>query len=117
MIRTESVVIREKEFIKTYSDSDFYIECDGVKYAEAYDLPNSKNTYTETDIRIYAGKTDEEIAFLRLPYPERVSKLIHKKYSLDDELALSRQRETKAEEFQEYFAYCEECKIRARSDE
>ena len=44
-----------------------------------------------------------------------VQKFIRDRYSLDDELALSRQRETKADEFAEYFRYCEECKRRAKN--
>jgi len=116
VIKIETVTIGGKELVKTYSDSDYFIDCDGIKYADAYDVPNSNKVYTETNIRMYKGKTPEEIAFLKLPYPDRVSKLIRDRYSLDDELALSRQRETKQEEFEAYFAYCEECKERARGD-
>ena len=43
-------------------------------------------------------------------YEEIVVSLIREKYSVDDELAIQRQRDTKPEEFQEYFNYCEECK-------
>lgn len=50
-------------------------------------------------------------------YEERVVTLIRERYDLDDELAIQRQRDTKPEEFQEYFNYCEECKRRAKEDE
>lgn len=59
-------------------------------------------------------RKQEEEEFRALPYGERVERLIRERYSLSDELALSRQRETKAEEFAEYFAYCEDCKARAK---
>lgn len=45
-----------------------------------------------------------------VPYEEQVVALIRERYSADDELALLRQRDTKPEEFEQYFNYCEECK-------
>ena len=50
-------------------------------------------------------------------YEERVEQLIRERYSLSAELAIQRQRETKAEEFNEYFTYCEECKSKAKEIE
>lgn len=47
-------------------------------------------------------------------YEERVEQLIREKFSINQELAIQRQRETKPEEFEEYFAYCEECKAKAK---
>ena len=43
-------------------------------------------------------------------YSEKVVSLIREKYSIDEELAIQRQRDTKPNEFQEYFEYCEFCK-------
>lgn len=43
-------------------------------------------------------------------YSEKVVAAIREKYSIDEELAIQRQRDTKPEEFQEYFEYCEFCK-------
>lgn len=50
-------------------------------------------------------------------YEERVEELIREKYSLNQELAIQRQRETKAEEFNAYYEYCEECKTKAKTEE
>lgn len=47
-------------------------------------------------------------------YNQKVVELIREKYSIDDELAIHRQRETKPNEFNEYFNYCEGCKLRAK---
>lgn len=55
-----------------------------------------------------------DIPEIVIPYQEKVVTLIREKYSLDEELAIQRQRDTKPEEFNEYFAYCEECKEKAR---
>lgn len=47
-------------------------------------------------------------------YEQRVVELIRLRYSVDDELAILRQRDTKTEEFEEYNSYCENCKTIAR---
>ena len=49
------------------------------------------------------------------PYEELVEQYIRERYSVSDELAILRQRDTRADEFEEYYAYCEECKQRAKS--
>ena len=50
-----------------------------------------------------------------LTYEEHVEQLIREKYSINQELAIQRQCETKPSEFAEYFAYCEECKAIAKN--
>lgn len=49
MIVTENMTINGKAFVKTYSDSGFMVERDGVRYAEAIDPAELGRTYTETD--------------------------------------------------------------------
>ena len=49
-------------------------------------------------------------------YGERVNALIRERYSLSEELALLRQRDTKADDFAAYDAYCEQCKSRAKAE-
>lgn len=49
-------------------------------------------------------------------YPELVEKYIRSHYTVSDELAIHRQRDTKPEQFKEYFDYCEECKARAKRE-
>ena len=49
-------------------------------------------------------------------YANLVSKLIRERYSVDDEMAILRQKETKPEEWKEYNSYCEECKARAKAE-
>lgn len=57
MIITETVVIKDKQFIKTYSSENKYIECDDATYSEAFDLVELGREYIETDIPI---ETDNE---------------------------------------------------------
>lgn len=50
MIITEKVTIRNREFIRTYSDEGRYVVRDGVSYSEAVDPLDSGRVYTEGDI-------------------------------------------------------------------
>lgn len=52
MIIIETVTIRGKEFIHTYSDAGFMIERDGIRYADALDLPEMGYVYIETEEKI-----------------------------------------------------------------
>ena len=49
-------------------------------------------------------------------YEELVVEKIRERYTLDDELAILRQRDVKKDEFEEYFEYCEECKREAKNN-
>lgn len=48
-------------------------------------------------------------------YEQRVAELIRQQYTIDDELAIQRQRDTKPNEFAQYNAFCEQCKQTARN--
>ena len=49
-------------------------------------------------------------------YALRVEELIRERYSVSAELAILRQRESKAEEFQTYNTFAEECKAEAHKE-
>jgi hypothetical protein len=49
-------------------------------------------------------------------YEAKVEELIRKKYTLSNELAILRQRDSKPEEFTAYNNYAEECKILAKAE-
>ena len=48
-------------------------------------------------------------------YDKLVTRLIRRRYSLSNELALGRQREKKPEEWAAFDAYCEQCKAEAKA--
>ena len=58
---------------------------------------------------------DEEVKDTR-SYSEKVVSLIREKYSLNEELAIQRQRDSKPQEFNEYYAYCEACKAKVKGE-
>ena len=67
------------------------------------------------DNGIYRDMAAEEIAKMQkdtpsIPYEQRVVNRIREKYSIDDELALLRQRDTKPEEFDGYNTFVEQIK-------
>jgi hypothetical protein len=71
------------------------------------------------DNGIYRDLTPEEIAEMQkdipsIPYEQRVVDRIREVYSVDDELAILRQRDTKPEEFAEYDAFVERIKAEER---
>ena len=49
MIITETYMINNREFTRTYSDANRYVVRDGVEYAEANDPSEFGRTYTEGD--------------------------------------------------------------------
>lgn len=57
----------------------------------------------------------EEFKITEAEYPSYVAMKIHERYSIDDEIAIIRQKEEKPEEYAEYFAYCEQCKTEAKA--
>lgn len=68
MIRTETVTISGKTFIRTYSDKGMYIHGGSPEadYAEALDPAELGRTYTETDIPIEGESDAEEILSILL---------------------------------------------------
>lgn len=70
---------------------------------------------------IYRDMTAEEIAELNfyvpepIPYEQRVVNRIRERYSVDDELAILRQRDAKPLEFAEYNAFVEQIKAEERA--
>ena len=60
-----------------------------------------------------ATEDGTETPHVPMDYGETVNELIRRKYTLSEELAILRQRGTKAEEFEAYNAYAESCKEEA----
>ena len=59
---------------------------------------------------------DERPAYTEEQYAARVEALIAEKYSIAKELAVLRQKEAKPDEWEEYNAYAEACKAKAREE-
>ncbi len=73
------------------------------------------------DNGIYRDMTPEEIAESEkyapsIPYEQKVVNRIREKYSIDDELAILRQRDTKPLEFAEYNSFVERVKAEVKAE-
>lgn len=64
------------------------------------------------NVRLEKEKTERE----NKRYEDKIVSLIRKKYNINQELAILRQRDTKPEEFVEYNEYVEECKTQIKSE-
>ena len=68
---------------------------------------------------IYRDMTEREIAEMKanmptIPYEQRIVNRIREKYSVDDELAILRQRDSKPDEFVAYNDFIERIKVEER---
>lgn len=61
-------------------------------------------------------KSETEAVVPELTYKQKIIERIRAKYSMDDEIALLRQRNTKPEEFEEYNNFVEKIKAEIRDE-
>jgi hypothetical protein len=88
-------------------DVKWVVDIQGVKAKDAWE--------EWEDIQIYIPYTESELNKIKQQkYENKVEALIRAKYSLSQELAILRQRDTKPTEFAEYNAYAESCKAQAK---
>lgn len=99
--------VYSRELIKEYPSG-------GKEYKTVLVTPaiEAKEAWDEyEDIQVYILYTEAE---LQEQYENYVNTLIREKYTLSQELAILRQRDTKPEEYAVYNEYCEECKAQAK---
>ena len=90
-------------------DVEWVVDVEAVEAKEAYD--------EYEDIQVFVPYTAEELEKRKAEkYPVLVEKYIREKYTLSAELAILRQRDVKTAEFDEYNAYAEQCKERAKNE-
>ena len=61
MIKTELIMIGDRQLCRTWSDAGFMIERDGAVYSEAVDPVEFDRVYTETDILIDSMEKKEKL--------------------------------------------------------
>ena len=62
MIKTELIMVDDRQLRKTWSDAGFMIERDGAVYSEAVDPAEFDRVYTETEIPVEPESTDKIIS-------------------------------------------------------
>ena len=82
----------------SYFTRGIMLEGDSVEsYEEVNEVPQ-----IETEAEVYN-------------YDEKVNELIRERYSASQEFSILRQKETKPEEYQQYYDYCESCKRQVKA--
>lgn len=61
MVKSEIIEINGRQYRKTYSDSGYYIERDGMQFSEAVDFLGTDFVYTETNIKIDEEPSEQPI--------------------------------------------------------
>jgi len=74
----------------------------------------TKEEHLQENLQKMAQAQVQAVSGTNTDYGQRVDALIRQKYSLADEIALSRQRDEKPAEWEAYYTYCEECKQQAK---
>ena len=83
---------------------------------ERIPLEETRTVYVKRgeDPIVYKLETVKGISYSSLSYESLVRLMIREKYSIDEELAIQRQRDTKPNEFKEYFDYIENIKTQVK---
>ena len=110
------------EAFKTPTENDICINATntdrhGAQRYKVYDENGISNYAIVNGALVERDKT-AELAKIKttIDYPQLVENKIRTKYSVSAELAILRQRDTKPEEFAEYNAFCELCKVEAKTE-
>ena len=111
---TRDVVSENGIITETY---DNYIE-NGFKKVELDEKYKDCNYFDFNEdltfnVEKYNARKQEEN---EVEYENKIINKIRQKYSINQELAILRQRDTKPEEYQVYFDYVEKCKAEAKSE-
>ena len=62
MIKTESIMVDERQLRRTWSDAGFMIERDGAVYSEAVDPVEFDRVYMETGMPMESESEDEIVS-------------------------------------------------------
>ena len=110
------------EAFKTPTENDVCINATNTdrhsaQHYQVYDEHGIANYAIVNGVLVARDKTTELSRIKNtIEYPQLVENKIRTKYSVSAELAILRQRDTKPEEFAEYNAFCELCKVEAKTE-
>lgn len=93
------------DFAQQYNYQVLEVPYNDVQYSD-FDCQNGKFIF---DITKYEQRKQAD-------YEVLVESKIRQRYTLSQELAILRQRDTKPSEYNEYFEFCEDCKRQAREE-
>lgn len=88
----------------------------GANAYQVYDEHGIANYEIRNGALVERDKTADLRAIEIASYPSLVDRKIRTRYTVSDELAILRQRDSKPEEYAEYNAFCEACKAEAKTE-
>ena len=94
----------------------FYDEIAHLKLGYSQYVYGEVTSPTDTEYQAHLNELRNTPESLQWKYEAYVEQLIRKKYTVSQELAILRQRDTKPEEFTVYNTYAEECKAQAKKE-
>lgn len=99
------IIITDKE---VYSDAGKLVHRIGTEsyFKRCIKLPNDHIENFE--------EVDSQPKYSRMDYENKVNELIREKYTESQEFSILRQKDTKSDEYKQYYSYCEECKVKAK---
>lgn len=112
------IVTNLQEKIDSYTSEEVKrneIQIDG-QTLEASKLVEVKKERKYFTCDLVVNESPNKAELIERQYENKVSALIRKKYSLNAELAILRQRDTKPEEYQAYNDYAEQCKALVKQE-
>lgn len=116
------ICIKENEFNPSLLYQDWCTEENALQMG--YKIVDIDDKYSDCHFEDF----DEDFTFSLEKYQTRKQKeydvayeteivsLIRQRYNINQELAILRQRDTKPEEYQEYFDYVEQCKAEVKNE-
>lgn len=96
--------------IEVYSDAGKHVHRIGS------DVYFTRATIRKGDTADMYEEVDEVPKYTEAEYKAKVEEKIRERYSMSDEFAILRQRDTKPDEYEAYYLYAEECKRKVRED-
>ena len=94
-----------------------------IEYFNGSIIVDGKRIFNPTEEQIlldgwteYVPPVEEPIEEYQPTYEEKVVSLIRQMYTIDDEIAILRQKEIKQDEYQEWYNYCEQCKQQVKDN-
>ena len=103
----------EKYMGHDFVEKEVVIDGEMQKVTEAIKVEKERPYFT---CDLIVNESPNKTELIERQYENKVSALIRKKYSLNAELAILRQRDSKPEEYQAYNDYAEQCKTLAKQE-
>lgn len=98
------------EEIRELTPEELYQKKISDEFERLKNLPKEELVLTEEQIQAELELAKQQ------QYEDLIVSKIRKKYNVNQELAILRQRDTKTEEFAEYNAFVEQCKAEAKKE-